>query len=209
MSKKFASIFFKKMTIDILLIAASIIGANAFASDSAAARRVPTEFQAASLAKQMVNEEKSATLMVRTSSEHMWNGKRELVGFDDFPFGQVELISYDCSSDKGDILVFSTSLQLTVQSWTTYMNNVTFAIHQGARYGTDPMLKHRATLMGSMELLGNKATMSAVQWDLISNCFFAKNPDARGWRTTHEFMFSIGSRPPWYTTSVAMEIIIT
>ena len=89
----------------------------------------PTEFQAASLVKQLVNQETDGSMITRLYEDRI---PQEYWAY---PFGQVELIASDCTQEIGDsksgsILIFSSPMTSTLKSVLDHENELTFDIRE-------------------------------------------------------------------------------
>ncbi|CAD7956990.1 unnamed protein product [Amoebophrya sp. A120] len=152
---------------------------------------IPTEYQAASLAKQLLGQQGFATMMVRYYRDPQYQ---------DFPFGQVEQIAADCANQQ-DIWIFSSPLEATLDAVLHYKNHVSFHVRAPNANDTaiDPMTLHSVTFLGRAKpgaRFGADSPAERREYQRVSDCFFAKHPDARQWEhmTSHNFTF--------WTTSV-------
>eukprot|EP00392_Amoebophrya_sp_AT5.2_P015017 g15203.t1 len=160
-------------------------------------RKIPTEFQAAALAKQLVNKQGFGTMMVRYLDRAVAGGvqPRETStgssnSFQDFPYGQVEQIAADCGNRK-DIWVFSSPMELTLDSILHHSDQVSFHVREPNANDTlvDPMTKHRATFLGHLK---PGPRFGEAGYAEVADCFFAKHPDAKAWEHLgggHNFTF--------------------
>lgn len=158
-------------------------------SENRLGHKIPSEYQAASLARQLLRKRKEATIMTKLAAKDMGFGSE----LQDYPFGQVELIAEDCDVEHfpGSFLVFSSQLEVTTWSWVNYANNVSVHIREPIDpkdKSADPLLFHRFTAMGAMKPL---PWYNTTGYKPIADCFFATHPDARAWEhfSTHDFRF--------------------
>ncbi len=155
------------------------------AADEIDRHPIPSALQAASIAKQILHDASTGVVMVRSSPRVFGDD------FADFPYGQIELIAQDCETRK-DVLLFSSPMELTYNSWDTYHNQVALHVREevGRKRGEDPLVHKRFTLQGHVEKLPTKKEDPDV-YRAISTCFFAKHPDARSWENlkSHAFRF--------------------
>jgi len=169
-----------RSSLSVLFTALSILFSEFIQSTSG----IPTEFQAASLAKQLLGRQKVGDMMVRFSPEQVGTETEYI----DYPFGQVELYAQDCNTSK-DIIIYASPLEQTIDSVMNYRNNVTFHVRDyNADYINDPLEKKRVTFMGYADLGPDK---DDPEYEEFADCFFAKHPDARAWQNMkyHEFHF--------------------
>jgi len=152
----------------------------------------PTEFQVASLIKQLVEQETDASMITKLYDDRLAEE------YQAYPFGQIELIASDCTQTPGDeksgsLLIFASPLTNTLDSVLNHENNCTFDVTDTKSNRTlqNPMMRHRVSLLGSLEMdlpkkIGNS---SEPGYEEISECFFVKNPIGRMWEPLPDFKF--------------------
>lgn len=197
---------------------------------------IPSEYQAGSLAKQMVFREAWGTFMTKMDTRGgepdpgaHYPGPMGDAAYLGWPFGQVELLAEDCDpKHSGSLLILGSQLETTFGSVLSYLNNVTisvrdsrFAASQSAEAlgrmraqhaasvarenkkasiktdakalgnHSDPLLYHRATLLGRLQLDLPTYNVSDPEYVAISECYLKKQPDAREWvgPSFHGFKF--------------------
>merc|ERR1719461_2818997 len=159
----------------------------------------PSEFQAASLVKQLVEQETDASMITRLYDERL---PEEYMGY---PYGQVELIASDCTQEIGDaksgsMLIFASPMTGTLNSVLNHENELSFDVRdtKSGRNLTNSMMRHRATLMGYLEMdlpskPGPRENRTDPEYDAIAYCYFSKNPVAKSWEVVpipgHGFHF--------------------
>merc|ERR1719461_754299 len=146
----------------------------------------PTECQAASLVKQLVEQETDGSMITRLYEdripEEYWA----------YPFGQVELIASDCTQEignnkSGSILIFSSPMTSTLKSVLEHENELTFDIRdtKSNRTLTNSMMRHRVSILGYLEMdlpvRPKKNQDPNPEYDAIAECYFSKNPVAKSW----------------------------
>ena len=139
---------------------------------------IPTKFEAASLAKQLVAKNGVGDLVVDVKH----NGET-------FPFARTDLYTMDCNNENSDhlsgsILLFSTSLGVTINSLLTNSQQAAFSLHENfdeykQENSYQVVTKHRLTLVGNVEI--NLPKYGEPGYQETSECFFQKHPAARHW----------------------------
>ena len=147
---------------------------------------IPTKFEAASLAKQLVAKNGVGDLVVDVK----YNGET-------FPFARTDLYTMDCNNENSDhlsgsILLFSTSLGVTISSLLTNSQQAAFSLHENfdeykQENSYQVVTKHRLTLVGNVEI--NLPKYGEPGYQEISECFFQKHPAARHWEGLGDFRF--------------------
>jgi len=159
----------------------------------------PTEFQACSIAKQLIEVETEASMITRLYEDRLPEE------YESFPYGQVELIASDCTQEigsekSGSLLVFSSPMTGTLDSLLNHENNVTFDVRDtlSPRPIKNSMMRHRASFMGYLEFdlptkPGVRENITNPEYDAIAKCYFSKNPIAKSWEVVpipgHGFHF--------------------
>merc|ERR1712071_131582 len=120
----------------------------------------------------MVARETEATMI---TSLH---DKRLDAVYQGYPFGQVELISDDCtqpigSARSGSILIMASTMELTLHSVLRFDHRVSFSIRNTRKksYVNNALLRHRATLVGILESNLPANSSDSVEYKQISDCY--------------------------------------
>lgn len=144
--------------------------------------KIPTEFEAASLAKQLVAKNGVGDLVVDVKHDGQT-----------FPFARTDLYAIDCGVENSDhlsgsILLFSTSLGVTIDSLLKNSKQASFSLHE-THYVTDEevVTKPRLTLVGRVQT--NLPEHGDPGYEEIAECFFLKHPAARDWEVFPDFRF--------------------
>ena len=144
--------------------------------------KVPTEFEAASLAKQMVAKNGVGDLVVDVKHDG-----------ETLPFAKTELYAINCGVENaehlsGSILLFQSSLSVTANSLLTNSKQASFSLHKSHfKVDSEVVTNHRLTLVGNVQT--NLPVFGDLGYNEISECFFLKHPTARRWEVSSDFRF--------------------
>ncbi|CDH50873.1 hypothetical protein RO3G_06938 [Lichtheimia corymbifera JMRC:FSU:9682] len=105
------------------------------------------------------------------------------------PFGIMEYYSGDWS-DKGNLLLFMSDLQMSARNMQHEPSKVGFTIRALKEYD-NPKMGNETTPVQSprLTLLGEIAPIPPSQYDDAMDCFGEKHPEAKDWRSFHDFNF--------------------
>ncbi|TPX30079.1 hypothetical protein SmJEL517_g06265 [Synchytrium microbalum] len=137
-----------------------------------------TEKEAALAARQLLNSTIHAELVTIVSNTE----KPDLNGF---PFGSLEYITPDCTSNNGDVIMYLADISVEGEDVQRDGERVSVTIRDLTYYrDTDgPGVMDRARL----SLLGTIAPIADDQVKDVESCFFKIHPDAAYWKYAHVF----------------------